>query len=103
MEWSYYFAGCAATANALWLCLANCKFLHMAVYCSRNWYNTTELLWQGYVQKGSNVSTVRDERAIQYSCEVTLSHSRSQQHVPRERDTNRGGTIDRASSGRLPT
>src|SRR5438067_2112975 len=71
MEWSHHFAGCVATANALWLCLANCKFLHLAVYCSRNWYYTIELLWQSDVQKGSNVSTVCGQCAVQHSCEVS--------------------------------
>src|SRR5207245_39494 len=94
MERSHHFAGCAATANTLWLCIANCKCLHLAVYCFRNWYYTTEFLWQSDVQKGSIVSAVCGQCAVQHSCELTFSHSRSQQQVPRERDTKRGGTIN---------
>ncbi len=66
MEWSHYFAGCVATANALWLCLANGKFLHLAVYCSRSWYYTTELFWQSHMQKGPTVSAVCGEHAVHH-------------------------------------
>ena len=49
MEWSHRFSRCIATANTIWLSFTNCKFLHMAVYCSGNWHYTTDFLWQSYM------------------------------------------------------